>query len=97
MTLANEELQKALQLEPDNAIALREMGSYLLAGGNPELARRFYIRAVQADTADRAAMGWLGCSLMRLNRVDEAQRWMARAGAGDWNACTPPQLPPVAR
>jgi tetratricopeptide (TPR) repeat protein len=89
MTIAGEEAQRAVQAEPGNAIALREMGSFLLASGNAELARRFYVRAIQADSTDRSAMGWLGCSLMRLNRVDEAQRWMTRAGAGDWSRCTP--------
>jgi hypothetical protein len=24
---------------------------------------------------------------MKLNRTDEAQRWITRAGAGDWSSC----------
>jgi hypothetical protein len=53
-------------------------------------ARRFYLRAVQADTTDRPAQGFLGCSLVRLGRIDEGVRWINRAGAGAWSSCTPP-------
>jgi tetratricopeptide (TPR) repeat protein len=88
-TLASQELELALQAEPDNASALREMGANLLAQGNFELARRFYVRAVQADPTDKNSQGYLGCTLMRLNRVQEAQTFMNRAGPGPWTACTP--------
>ena len=87
MTLASQELQLAIQVDPGSALAQREMGSYLLAANNPPLAARFYVRAIQLDSTDRSAMGWLGCALTRQNRLDEAQRWFQRAGAGDWSRC----------
>ena len=40
---------KAIELDPQNALALREMGSYLLAKGDFDLARAFYVRALTAD------------------------------------------------
>ena len=94
---AQNELQMAVRLEPTNAVALREMGSYLLSAGNNELARKFYVRAVQANPEDKAAQGFLACSLYRLGRVPEAQTFAQRAGQGPWSAClaapAPGQLP----
>ncbi len=90
-TVASQELQLALEAEPSNAIALREMGANLLTQGNYELARRFYVRAVQADTLDKTAQGYLGCTLMRLNRTSEATNFLNRAGPGPWSNCTPAQ------
>lgn len=92
-TLAGQELQLALQADPNNAVALREMGANLLAQENYELARRFYVRAVQADPTDKVAMGYLGCTLMRLNRASEAQAFLTRAGPGAWSNCTPAPPP----
>ena len=89
LTLASQELQLALEAEPSSAIALREMGANLLTQGNYELARRFYVRAVQADPTDKTAQGYLGCTLMRLNRASEATGFLNRAGAGPWSNCTP--------
>ena len=62
------QLDTALRLDPKNAIALREMGLILFAGRQYDLARRFFVRAVQANPQDRASQGYLGCALMRLNR-----------------------------
>lgn len=85
------ELKRAIELEPSNALALREMGSYLLARGNFDLARAFYVRALSVDPDDKLAMGFLGCALARLGRFDEAQRFAQRAGPGAWSSClTPP-------
>jgi len=88
-TLSTQELQLALEREPKNPTALREMGANLLAQGNYDLARRFYIRAVEADPSDKTAQGYLGCTLMRLNRPTEAAPFLNRAGAGPWSNCTP--------
>jgi Flp pilus assembly protein TadD len=88
-SLAGQELQLALQADPNNALALREMGANLLQQGNYELARRFYVRAVQADPTDKVSQGYLGCSLMRLGRVNEATSFLNRAGPGPWTNCTP--------
>jgi tetratricopeptide (TPR) repeat protein len=90
LTLAGQEANLAVQAEPDNAVALREMASYLLAAGNFELARKFYVRALTANPQDRTSMGFLGCSLIRLGRTDEGMRWMNRAGQGSWSGCAQP-------
>ena len=93
LTLAGQEANLAVQAEPNNPVALREMASYLLTAGNLELARRFYVRALQADPGDRMSMGFLGCTLIRLGRTDEGMRWMNRAGQGSWSQCAS-QVPP---
>lgn len=92
-SLASQELQLALQADPNNALALREMGADLLAQGNFELARRFYVRAVQANPTDKTAQGYLGCTLMRLGRVPEGTTFLNRAGPGPWTGCTPATNP----
>ena len=106
------ELQTAISLEPNNATAQREMGAHLLAqatgqlstGNLPgalqslNLSRNFYVRAVQLNPADKNAQGYLGCVLMRLGRVQEANSFWQRAGPGPWTQCQPlptlaPQMP----
>ena len=106
------ELQRAIELEPNNAVAQREMGAHLLAKSSADLnmgnvqgalqslnlARNFYVRAIQLDPDDKVAQGFLGCVLVRLGRVAEAGNWMQRAGPGDWTRCQPiptlaPQVP----
>ena len=80
-------LEQAVQRDAEYALAHRELASALLADGQPELARRFYVRALGLDADDRVAQGFLGCALARLGRFDEANRWVQRAGPGDWSAC----------
>ncbi|WP_337169602.1 hypothetical protein [Gemmatimonas aurantiaca] len=80
-------LTNAVRLAPGSAIAARELASIMLADGQPEIARRFYVRAVELDPTDRTAQGFLGCALVRLARFDEAQRWIQRAGPGEWQGC----------
>ena len=111
-TTAVRELQTAIQLEPNNATAQREMGAHLLAQASGQLAvgnlpgalqslnlsRNFYVRAVQLNPADKSAQGYLGCVLMRLGRVQEANSFWQRAGPGPWTQCQPlptlaPQVP----
>ena len=86
---ARAQLDTAIRIDPKNAIALREMGLILFSAGNYEVARRFFIRALEANPADNASQGYLGCALARLNRVDEAQRFLSRAGPGAWSSCLP--------
>jgi tetratricopeptide (TPR) repeat protein len=93
LTLAGQEATLAVQAEPENGVALREMGSYLLAAGNYELSRRFYVRALQASPEDRTSQGFLGCALIKLGRYDEGMRWMNRAGQGSWSQCATPTAP----
>jgi Tfp pilus assembly protein PilF len=104
------ELETAIRLEPQNGAAQREMGAHLLtkstaelnAGNLPaatqslNLARRFYVRAVEIDPNDRVAQGWLGCVLMRLGQIPVAQGFLSRAGPGDWSRCTPLATAPPA-
>lgn len=92
LTVARDEANLAITAEPSNALALREMGAFLLTTGNYELARRFYVRAVKADTTDKTAQGYLGCVLIRLGRRDEGQRFLTRAGPGNWSSCA--TMPP---
>ena len=80
-------LDRGVRLAPNSALAQREMGSVMLAEGNTELARRFYVRSLEIDAGDRLAQGLLACSLHKLGRVDEAARWSQRAGAGEWTPC----------
>jgi len=87
---ARRELDNALRLEPRNHVALREMGLVMFASRNYDVARRFFVRAVDADTTDHAAVGYLGCTLSRLNRTEEATRFLNRAGYGAWSACAQP-------
>ena len=90
MNTANTEAVTAVRLGPNSAVALRELASVSFVAQNYDAARRFYLRAVQADTSDRLAQGFLGCSLVRLGRIDEGMRWINRAGAGAWSSCAPP-------
>ena len=99
LSTARAQLDTALRLEPRNAVALREMGLILFAGRQYDLARRFFVRAVQANPDDKAAQGYLGCAMMRLNRLSEGSKWINNAGSGPWTACllpvataTPPPL-----
>lgn len=83
-------LTTAVRVAPGSALAARELASLMLADGQPDVARRFYVRSLRMDPADRTAQGFLGCALARLQRLDEARRWLERAGPGDWQRCVPP-------
>lgn len=87
---ARAQLDTALRLDPKNTPALREMGLIVFAGRQYDLARRFFVRAVQSNPQDRASQGLLGCALMRLNRVPEGTKWINGAGTGAWTACLQP-------
>lgn len=99
---ANDELRRAVTLEPSNPLAHRELAALLLATRRPDLARPFYERAIRLDPEDRTAQGWMACTLAQLGRPDLAQRFHARAGQGPWSACVqlpavppaPPSVPP---
>ncbi len=96
LATARAELDTALRLEPKNAIALREMGLVLFASRQYDLARRFFIRAVTINPQDRAAQGYLGCAMMRLNRIPEGTKWISGAGTGPWQNCLRPATPTAA-
>jgi tetratricopeptide (TPR) repeat protein len=86
---AQEEAVKAVSLGPTNALALRELASVSFAQQNYDGARRFYIRALNADATDKLSQGYLGCSLVRLGRMAEGINWLQRAGTGSWTSCAP--------
>jgi tetratricopeptide (TPR) repeat protein len=86
---AQEEAVKAVTLGPANAVALRELASVSFAQQNYNSARAFYIRALQVDATDKLSQGFLGCSLIRLGRVQEGMNWIQRAGSGSWSSCAP--------
>ncbi|HVF40315.1 MAG TPA: tetratricopeptide repeat protein, partial [Gemmatimonadaceae bacterium] len=52
LSTARRELETAIRLEPTNAVALREMGLILFSAGNYEVARRFFVRAIESNPAD---------------------------------------------
>jgi Tfp pilus assembly protein PilF len=87
LTTAFNEAARAAELEPRNALALREVGTVLLARSDFEGARRFFVRAIRENPSDRAAMGWLACALHRLGDEEQSARWSGRAGVGSWSAC----------
>ncbi len=89
LTNANEEAKTAVERGPKSAVALRELASVRFALQDYDTARRFYTRAIEADPTDRMSQGFLGCSLVRLGRMDEGMKWMNRAGTGDWSGCAP--------
>jgi tetratricopeptide (TPR) repeat protein len=90
LNTANSEAVTAVRLGPNNAVALRELASVSFAQQNWDAARRFYARAVEPDPSDKLATGFLGCSLIRLGRIDEGNRLLQRAGPGAWSGCAPP-------
>ncbi len=90
LSSARAQLDTALRLEPKNAVALREMGLILFASKQYDLARRFFVRAVQGNPQDRASQGYLGCALMRLGRTQEGTNWINKAGTGQWQSCLQP-------
>jgi tetratricopeptide (TPR) repeat protein len=105
LATAGRELRTAVQLEPRNAVAHRELGALFLSRAQqfanqqrPDLAkadydaaRRSYVRALQLDPSDRTAQGYLGCALVRLGRTQEGVTWLSRAGQGSWSVCAPQQ------
>jgi tetratricopeptide (TPR) repeat protein len=96
LATARAQLDSALRLDPTNSVALREMGLVVFSGKQYDLARKFFIRAVTANPQDRAALGYLGCSMIRLNRVPEGINFINKAGTGAWQACLPQATPTVA-
>ena len=96
MNTARQELITAVRLEPTYAPAQREMGVFQLADHNPSLARNFLVSAAKLAPNDSATYGYLGCALMQLNRVSEAQTFLSRAGQGTWSSCSTPGQPPAA-
>ena len=92
-TVANQELQLALKAQPDNLTARREYGALFLSMGNYQQSRVWYVHALEIDPKDVTSQGWLGCTLVKLGRIDEGMSWIRRAGSGSWSACSNAALP----
>ncbi|HEY0997733.1 MAG TPA: tetratricopeptide repeat protein [Gemmatimonadaceae bacterium] len=90
LTLARDEATKAIRADTGYALGYREMGAVMLTSGRPDLAKNFYVRAVERDAQDKVAMGYLACALVRLGQYDQAQRFRQRAGSGEWDRCAQP-------
>ncbi len=88
---ARMEAEKAVRLDPNNAIALREMGLVLFNSKQYDLSRNFFIRALKANPNDAPSSGYLGCALIRMGRSAEGNKFLSRAGTGVWRSCA--QLP----
>ena len=96
-------LEAAIRRDPKSGPAFRELAKLLFLQGNYDGARVFFVRAAQADAADKEALGYLGCTLIRMGRVPEGQNFIRRAGPGQWEACAmqltpgsaPPGVPPA--
>ena len=86
-TIANSELQAALKADPASLQGRREYGSLFLSQGNYDQARVWYIHALEVDPSDVTSQGWLGCAMIKLNRIEEGLRWLGRAGNGPWSVC----------
>jgi tetratricopeptide (TPR) repeat protein len=86
-------LQAAIRRDPKSGLAFKEMAKLLFIEGNYDGARIFFVRALTVSPSDRESAGYLGCSLMRLGRPNEAQTFLQRAGPGDWSACANPAPP----
>lgn len=89
LSLAKQEALSAVRLGPKTGVALRELAAVSFAEANYDAARRFYIRAIEVDNTDRLSQGFLGCSLVRLGRVEEGRNWVQKAGPGAWSGCIP--------
>jgi tetratricopeptide (TPR) repeat protein len=95
LATSQDEAVTAVKLGPANAAALRELASAAFAQQNYATARTFYTRALLVDSKDPLSEGYLGCSLIRLGRIDEGTRWIQRAGTGPWTGCLPAAAPTV--
>jgi tetratricopeptide (TPR) repeat protein len=95
LKLAREQATLAIEADPKNVNALREMAGALLASRDYEMARRFYVRVVEAAPDDLTAQGYLGCTLYKLGRPDQGKNWIDRAGAGPWSVCAGPAGAPT--
>ncbi len=84
---ARRKLVEAIEIEPDNSVALREMGLLYYSQADYEKARNFFTHAIKADAEDKMALGFMGCSLVKLNQVSLADKFFSRAGSGQWDDC----------
>jgi len=80
-TGAMEELARAYQLVPDNALIATEYGRALAGAGQDEQAIPVLEHAAKIDPASMAAAYQLGLALQRANRLDEAIALLQKVAA----------------
>lgn len=84
---ARERLIEAVELEPDNAIALRELALLFYSQDDFLQSRTFFTHAIKANPEDKMSLGYMGCTLVNLKQPDLAVRFFDRAGPGQWDSC----------
>jgi len=80
---AQEHVDAALRLAPDQAIGYSANGLLLLDSGDAVAAEKALRKAVGIDPADATTQMWLGTSLTYQGRLIEARKWHAQALALD--------------
>lgn len=80
---AVEELSKAYQLEPQNAVIALQLGQALASDGHDDQAIPVLRQAMALDAESTAAAYQLGLALQRTNKVDEAIPLLQKAAAAD--------------
>ena len=75
-------LQEALRLDPDHFTGWFSLGIAHLTLDQAEAAESAFRQSLQRAPTDLLAMTWLGHTLKRQGRIEEAQRWYARALGG---------------
>ena len=73
------QLQLAVQLKPDSAVAHTNLGAILLSSGKPEPAAEQFRKALQLEPANYDANHNLGELYVRSGQVAKAQPLLARA------------------
>lgn len=84
---ARERLIEAIELEPGNAIALRELALLFYSQDDFVQSRTFFTHAIKANPDDKMSLGYMGCTLVNLKQPDLAVRFFDRAGPGQWDSC----------
>ncbi|NBB93912.1 MAG: tetratricopeptide repeat protein [Gammaproteobacteria bacterium] len=84
--LAEQDLRRLIQMDPENAMALNALG-YTLADQTDRYqeAYRLIERALELDPEDPATLDSMGWVLYRLGRAEEAVEYLERALAGEEN------------
>jgi protein O-GlcNAc transferase len=80
---ALDELTKAYQLAPQNAVIAMQLGQALTSAGQDEQAVPVLERALELDPNSNVAVYQLGLALQRMNKVQDAIPLLQKASAGD--------------
>jgi len=80
---AMDELTKAYQLAPQNAVIAMQMGQALTSAGQDEQAIPVFEHALELEPNLNAAAYQLGLALQRMNKVQDAIPLLQKAAAGD--------------